>query len=46
MCVYMNDGPNVWVSASIKSARLFFKILETCRIDKRKSHAFSFKSFW
>ena len=45
--VYMNDGPYVWVLAFIKSARVFFKILATtCRIDKRKSHAFSFESFW
>ena len=24
ICVYMNDGPYVWVLAFIKSARMFF----------------------
>ena len=45
--VWVNDEPYAWVLAFIKSARVFFKILATtCRIDKRKSHAFSFESFW
>ena len=48
MCVYMNDGPYVWVFAFIKSARVFFfKILATtCRIDERKSQAFSCGPFY
>ena len=42
VCVYMNDGSLLSLSPPV----CFFKILETtCRIDERKSQAFSYCSF-